>query len=84
MKTLVKAAGIVGLFTISGFAMASDPCPNSLSADEMYDCIVVEGAGGTYMKEKEQAKPEAVQAKKAPVEKHPNQRASTATQNSKI
>lgn len=53
MKTLVKTISVVGLFAISGLTLA-DQCPDSLSLDELYDCIVVDGAGGTY-------KPEAVQ-----------------------
>ena len=54
MKTLIKTISVVGLFAISGLTMA-DQCPDSLSLDELYDCIVVDGAGGTY-------KPEAAQS----------------------
>jgi len=56
-------------------------CPNSLNADDMYDCIVVEGAGGTYKPRQERAEPEAVQAKK-PAEKNPDQQAKAATKDS--
>ena len=50
MKTFAKTASVIGMFAISGLAMA-DQCPDTLNADEMYDCIVVDGAGGTYKHE---------------------------------
>ncbi|MGD8925736.1 MAG: hypothetical protein PVG20_02730 [Thioalkalispiraceae bacterium] len=82
MKTFVKTTGIVSLFALSGLAMASDPCPGYLNADEMYDCIVVEGAGGTYLKEKAQVRPQAKQAEATPAEKHPDLQARRKTQSS--
>lgn len=47
MKTLTKTICSTGLFAISTMAMA-DQCPDTLNAEQIYDCIVVEGAGGTY------------------------------------
>ncbi len=53
MKILRKIVTLVILLNIGNVAIADDVCPDTLSADEMYDCIVVEGAGGTYLDEKE-------------------------------
>ena len=39
---------ILGSLSFSNMTMAE--CPNNLSADEMVDCIVVEGAGGIHPK----------------------------------
>ena len=47
MKNFVKAVSVVGLFAVSGLALA-DNCPAHMSVQQIYDCIVVEGAGGTY------------------------------------
>ena len=82
MKTIVKVTGIVSLFLTSGFVLASDPCPSYLTADEMYDCIVVEGAGGTYLKDREQVRPQAKQAEAAPEQKNPDQQARRNVQSS--
>ena len=46
MKNLVKTLGVVGMTAVMGSAWAQ--CPSYLSADHMYDCIVVEGAGSEY------------------------------------
>ncbi len=53
MKILRKIVTLVILLNIGNVVIADDVCPDSLNADEMYDCIVVEGAGGTYLDEKE-------------------------------
>jgi hypothetical protein len=50
MKTFTKIICSTGLFAISPMVMA-DQCPDTLNAEQMYDCIVVEGAGGTYKME---------------------------------
>ena len=55
MKTLVKTVSAVALTVAMGNAWAG--CPSSLSADQMYDCIVVEGAGSEY-KDPKQAAPD--------------------------
>lgn len=73
MKTLIKTVSVVGLFAISGLALA-DQCPDSLSADEMYNCIVVEGAGGTYKPQTQQTQPvdrHSLQEIKAPLQSAP-------------
>ena len=54
MKTLVKTASAVALTVAMGNTWAA--CPSSLSADQMYDCIVVEGAGSEYKDPKQAAK----------------------------
>ena len=47
MKTFVTTITAFSLFALSNLSLA-DQCPDTLNADEMYDCIVAEGAGGTY------------------------------------
>jgi hypothetical protein len=63
MKNLVNTVSAVSLFAVSGLAMA-DQCPDSLSLDDLYDCIVVEGAGGIY-KPSVPVQPEAAEEAKA-------------------
>lgn len=46
MKKQLMILGVFGAVLFSGNVLAE--CPSSLSADQIYDCIVVEGAGGTY------------------------------------
>lgn len=49
MKTMMKYAGVLGLFTLCGVAVAEqDQCPQSLTVEQIYDCIVEQGAGGSY------------------------------------
>ncbi len=67
MKTLVKTVSVVGLFAINGLVLA-DQCPDSLSADEMYNCIVVEGAGGTYKPQTQPVDKQSLQEIKAPLQ----------------
>jgi len=45
MKQLVMC-GVFGAVLFAGNVLAE--CPKNLSAEQMYDCIVVEGAGGEY------------------------------------
>ncbi len=52
MKLLWKIVTAVLLLNVAIFASADEVCPDTLNADEMYDCIVVEGAGGTYLDER--------------------------------
>ncbi len=52
MNLLWKIVTAVLLLNVAVFASADDVCPDTLNADEMYDCIVVEGAGGTYLDER--------------------------------
>jgi len=61
MKTLVKTVSVVGLFAISGLAMA-DQCPDHLNADDTYDCIVGDAANDTNMPQAMPAHPEAFEA----------------------
>ena len=81
MKTLIKAVSVVGLFAISGLTMA-DQCPDSLSLDELYDCIVVDGAGGIY--KPESAQPETTEATDQIVDDATQQQASTSSKDSTI
>ena len=46
MNKKLLVCGVFAVLTFSGTAMAE--CPSSLTSDQMYDCIVVEGAGDTY------------------------------------
>ncbi|VAW95323.1 hypothetical protein MNBD_GAMMA22-35 [hydrothermal vent metagenome] len=52
MNLLRKIVTAVLLLNVANFVFADAVCPDTLNADEMYDCIVVEGAGGTYMDER--------------------------------
>lgn len=46
MKKKFVICGVFGAMLLSGNVLAA--CPSNLSAEDMYDCIVVEGAGGVY------------------------------------
>jgi len=81
MKTLVKTASVVGLFAISSLTIA-DQCPDSLSLDELYDCIVVDGAGGTYKPEASQS--DTTEAADQVVNDSSQQQASTTSKDSTI
>lgn len=48
MKKQLLGYSVLGILLFAGNAMAE--CPNGLSADQMYDCIVVEGAGDIHDK----------------------------------
>ena len=82
MKTLIKTVTTVSLFAVSGLVMA-DQCPDSLNAEEMYDCIVVDGAGGTYKKETVTVEPETVKAVE-PADKPSKQQATAPLENSQL
>lgn len=47
MNNLLKIMTGVVLLASCGVSLAQ--CPNNLDAKQMYDCIVEEGAGGTYV-----------------------------------
>lgn len=47
-KNISLLIAILAGLSVSSMTMAE--CPNGLSADEMVDCIVVEGAGGIHPK----------------------------------
>jgi len=53
MKSLIKTVGVIGIFSMSGLVLAdidqgADQCPDHLTVDQMYDCIVEYGAGGEF------------------------------------
>ena len=48
MKKQLLGYSVLGVILLAGNALAE--CPNSLSAAQMYDCIVVEGAGDIHAK----------------------------------
>ena len=48
MKKQLLGYSVLGILLFAGNALAE--CPDNLSADQMYDCIVVEGAGDIHEK----------------------------------
>ena len=46
MNKLLKI--LLGTTLLAAFGTAMAQCPSSLNAEQMYDCIVVEGAGDEY------------------------------------
>ena len=47
MNTLLKI--LLGTTLLAAFGTTMAKCPSNLNADEMYRCIVVEGAGDEYV-----------------------------------
>ncbi len=58
MNTFVITITAASLFTMGNLSFA-DQCPDTLNAEQMYDCIVVEGAGGTYEGQGKESQTEA-------------------------
>jgi len=61
MKKGIRIIALVSGLSVSGICMAE--CPSSLSADELVDCIVVEGAGDIHAKSEFKQKQSVKQAK---------------------
>ncbi len=47
MNTTIKI--LLGSALLASYGVSMAECPQNLNAEQMYDCIVVEGAGGSYV-----------------------------------
>lgn len=47
MKTLIQTFGVLVMGAAMSAAWAGD-CPSNLNAEQMYNCIVAQGASGDY------------------------------------
>lgn len=54
MKTLIQIFGVLVMGAAMGHARAGD-CPSNLNAEQMYNCIVSQGANSDYADDVNQA-----------------------------